>query len=115
VSLNGCDASLISFMPGMAGVSVPSRMYNVLAAGKPILAVADDGSELEMLVREHGVGWVVRPDDVDGLVRTVESLLDRRQDLPAIGGRARALAERECRLETVVDRYADLVRELQDG
>ena len=39
--LNACDIALISFMPGMAGVSVPSRMYNVLAAGKPIIAVVD--------------------------------------------------------------------------
>jgi len=112
-SLGGCDVSLISFMPGMAGVSVPSRMYNVLASGRPILAIADPASEIAMLVREHGVGWVVAPGYVDDLVRTVESILAHKDELEAMGRRARQLAERECTLAKVVDQYAGLVRELQ--
>ena len=58
-SLNACDVAVVSLAPGMSGVSVPSRMYNILAAGKPIVAVADDESELARVVREEQVGWVV--------------------------------------------------------
>jgi len=45
-------------MSNMAGVSVPSRMYNVMAAGKPIIAVTDPDSELALVVREEDIGWV---------------------------------------------------------
>ena len=59
-SLNACDVTVISLAAGMAGVSVPSRLYNILAAGKPIIAAADAESELSRVVREERVGWVVR-------------------------------------------------------
>jgi glycosyltransferase involved in cell wall biosynthesis len=72
-SLNACDLAVISFVEGMAGVSVPSRMYNILAAGKPILAVADADSELALVVQEERVGWLVRPASPD---RTAQAILE---------------------------------------
>lgn len=69
---NACDLSVIAFQPGMAGVSVPSRMYNVMAAGKPILAVAAADSELARVVREESIGWVVPANDLGALVAAIE-------------------------------------------
>ena len=43
----------------MAGVSVPSRMYNIMSAGKPLLAAADEWSEIGMLVKEEQIGATV--------------------------------------------------------
>lgn len=60
--LNVGDVATIAFVPGMAGVSVPSRMYNVMAAGRPILAVADGGSELALVVGEEQCGVVTASD-----------------------------------------------------
>lgn len=37
-----CDLALISLMPGLAGIAAPSRVYNVLASGRPILAVVEE-------------------------------------------------------------------------
>jgi glycosyltransferase involved in cell wall biosynthesis len=112
VFLTACDVAVISFVPGMAGVSVPSRMYNIMAAGKPIIAVADEESELAHVVSEERIGWVVRPGDVDGLV----ALLDRIAGQPALvheyGARARAVASTKYARPMVIDRYLRLVREL---
>lgn len=74
--LNAADLAVIPFLPGMSGVSVPSRLYNVLAAGKPVLAVADPDSELARVVLEERVGWVVAPGDLAGLVRAIETAAD---------------------------------------
>jgi colanic acid biosynthesis glycosyl transferase WcaI len=92
--LNACDIAIITFVTGMAGVSVPSRMYNILAAGKAIIAVADDDSELAVVVRDERLGWVVPPGDANGIVQSV--LAARRQPdvLLEMGRRARAVAER---------------------
>lgn len=46
--LNACDVAIVSLVAGMKGVSVPSRIYNIMAAGKPIIAIAD--SQLIALV-----------------------------------------------------------------
>ena len=72
--LNGCDVAVISFVPGMAGVSVPSRLYNVLAAGKPVLGVADEDSELARVIREEGVGVLVAPDRPDELAEALHGI-----------------------------------------
>jgi glycosyltransferase involved in cell wall biosynthesis len=74
--LNAADIAVIPFLPGMSGVSVPSRLYNVLAAGKPVLAVADPDSELARVVLEEGVGWVVAPGDLAGLVEAIGAAAD---------------------------------------
>ena len=89
--LNACDVALISFVPGMAGISVPSRLYNVLAAGKPILAVADADSELARVVREEQIGWVIEPDDPAGLARAIRDAKDHPEERLEMG-RLRATA-----------------------
>ena len=51
----------------MNGVSVPSRMYNIMAAGVPIIAIADRDSELAQVVCENDAGWHLEPGDAEGL------------------------------------------------
>lgn len=86
--LNACDVALISFVKGMAGVSVPSRMYSQMAAGKPIVAVTDDWSELAAVVAEESIGWVCEPGDVDCLVRTIRCAIDQPSVVKGMGDRA---------------------------
>lgn len=72
--LTCADASIIAFVDEMAGVSVPSRMYNIMAAGVPIVGLCDSASELALTVKEHHCGWVLAPGDVDGLVALVRQI-----------------------------------------
>lgn len=55
--LNGSDICLVSLANGMYGLGVPSKTYNILASGKPILYIGDKGSEVDQYVEEHGCGW----------------------------------------------------------
>ena len=103
--LNACDVAIISFIPGMAGVSVPSRMYNVLAAGKPIIAVADATSELALVIKEEGIGWVVPPDQPDLLVETIETAWKQRTSLASMGKKARSAAESKYALHSIIAKY----------
>jgi colanic acid biosynthesis glycosyl transferase WcaI len=57
--LASATAVVIAFEANMVGLSVPSRMYNVMAAGTPIIAMADATSELAMTVDENRAGWIV--------------------------------------------------------
>ena len=60
ISLNACEVAIIPLVLGMAGMSVPSRMYNVLAAGNPIIAATDGNSELAFVVQEEQIGGSLR-------------------------------------------------------
>jgi len=70
-SLNACDMAIISFVEGMAGASVPSRMYNIMSAGKPILGVAEGESELAQVISEENIGWVVAPGSPERIARVI--------------------------------------------
>lgn len=111
-SLNACDVSIISFIPGMAGVSVPSRMYNIFAAGKPVIAVADSHSELALVVEEDDLGWVVPPLDPSGIVNAILDAAAGADRLAAVSLRARQLAERYSR-ERIIEQYLALLADLE--
>jgi glycosyltransferase involved in cell wall biosynthesis len=109
--VNACDVAVITFRPGMAGVSVPSRMYNVLAAGKPILALADVESELARVILEEGAGWVVpaaTPERLAGAIKSARQDADR----PCKGLRARTAAVQRYSAECIAARYRQLFADL---
>lgn len=107
--LNACDVAIISFMPKMAGISVPSRMYNILAAGKPIIAVADDDSELAHVVRQDDVGWIVPPNETERVVEAIRSAAADPQRLDAMGRRARDAAADKYSFRKVLGLYHALL------
>tara|TARA_B110000093_G_C12941899_1_gene398377 strand:- start:539 stop:1771 length:1233 start_codon:yes stop_codon:yes gene_type:complete len=79
-SLNASDVSVVAFKKDMAGISVPSRLYNLMAAGKPILAVVDDDSEVADVIREAELGVTVPPESPQ---RLAEQILKLKSDSAA--------------------------------
>ncbi len=108
--LNACDVALVSLVGKMRGVSVPSRTYNLLAAGKPILALTEEGSEVSLVVREEGVGWVVPPGHSNDLTRTILDIYARRDELPDMGERARNAALQKYSMEGAIALYSNAMK-----
>ena len=113
IALNACDVAVISFVPGMKGVSVPSRMYNILAAGKPIIAMADVDSELGLVVAEHQAGWVVPPNDAEALLNAIREARQDREKLKLMGARGRTAVEQHYTRAHVISAWIDLIREFR--
>ena len=110
---NACDLSIISFVPGMAGVSVPSRMYNMMAAGKPILAVTDAWSELATVVREENIGWVISSRNPSDIAECIVRAKQQPEVLLEMGQRARKAVVRDYSFNQTLRRYESLVSELE--
>lgn len=110
--LTACDLFLLPFKAGMEGISVPSRLYNVLAAGSPILGVCSDQSELAFVIFEEDIGWVVPPGDQDALSAAMDAALADRKALEAMGQRARIAAELRYSREAVIGQFAALLTQL---
>jgi len=92
-SLSAADLHLIPLAPGAAGCLVPSKIYGILAAGRPFIAMMEDSAEVAQIAREDAVGFVVRPGDVDGLIGAIREAVDAPERLKQMGMRARRLAE----------------------
>jgi len=69
--LSAADVWIIPYRRNVAGVSVPSRFYNLLAIGRPVILVSEADAEAALTVTEHDVGWVVEPGNTDELANTV--------------------------------------------
>ena len=103
--LNACDIGLIALIPGMWGTAMPSRTYNIMAAGRPILALTDEGSELARVIDEENIGWHVPPSSPEQLTQAILEIYKRRSELPAMGARARAAAEAKYSLSKAIGDY----------
>lgn len=112
--LNAGDVAIHAFVPGMGGLAVPSRIYNILAAGKAIIAVADPDSELARMIVERSIGWVVAPDDLDGLVRAINEAAGSSQ-VPDMGNRARAAAVNVYSFPQIAGKYEQLIDDVLAG
>lgn len=68
-SLNAADVHWCINTKGIKGVSCPSKFYGIIGVGKPVLAVLEKDSEVEMLIDEIGCGMVSEPGDYESIER----------------------------------------------
>ncbi|WP_281890943.1 glycosyltransferase family 4 protein [Paenibacillus sp. YYML68] len=109
-SLNAADIHLVVNQKGIKGVSVPSKIYGVMAAGKPILGVLEKGSEASNLIEHSQCGYTVEPQDYNALIDTIRNIvkLDRHQ-LIAQGLLGREYLEQHLRKEVAINKYRHLL------
>jgi glycosyltransferase involved in cell wall biosynthesis len=92
-SLSAADLHLIPLAPGAAGCLVPSKIYGILAAGRPFIAMMEENAEIAQIARDAKVGFVVRPGNVEALIDAIREAIDSPEHLKQMGARARRLAE----------------------
>jgi colanic acid biosynthesis glycosyl transferase WcaI len=86
--LGSADLQLILLAPGLARSSTPSKLYGILAAGRPVLASIDLGSDVDRIIRAAGAGLVVPPGQPLAFIEALESLLGKPEELVEMGRRA---------------------------
>ena len=87
------DVCLVSLKPGLAGYIVPSKVYPILAAGRPYLAAVEPLSEIAAVTERHRCGVILPPGDAAALAAAITRLADAPHERETMGGRARLAAE----------------------
>jgi len=105
------DAFLVSLEPGIEGYIVPSKVYGILAAGRPYIAAVDPSCEAAQIAREYDCGLLAAPNDPDDLARRIASLYDDPAAVRSMGVNARSAALRFDR-RIAVRSYYELFAEL---
>ncbi len=105
IFLNACDVALVSLVGQMWGVSMPSRTYNILAVGKPILAITDEGSEVAQIVEEENIGWIAPPDDPSTLLSVIKQIIAEKENLEPMRIRARNAALNKYSESQAIEKY----------
>jgi colanic acid biosynthesis glycosyl transferase WcaI len=100
------DLHVVTVRRGLEGVVVPSKLYGILAAGRPVLAVAPEGSDVARIVRRYACGFVADPDRPDAVAQAVREAMASPGNLAAMGARARVAAgdfEQKAQLDRLVE------------
>jgi colanic acid biosynthesis glycosyl transferase WcaI len=107
------DLHVVPLRSGLAKVSVPSKTYSILAAGRPVLAAIDEGTAIPRLLADSGAGVSVAPDDPDRFTAAVAELVADEDRLRAMGAAGRRWVEAAASPESVAATYEALIAELQ--
>ncbi|MGG3571837.1 glycosyltransferase family 4 protein [Bacillus gobiensis] len=105
-SLNAADVHLVVNQKGIKGVSVPSKIYGVMAAGKPVLGVLEQDSEAEMIISKSNCGVVVEPQDYDGIIEQIENLYGMEKvELSELGYNGREYLDQHLKRKISINKY----------
>ena len=108
------DIHVVPLRTGLASASVPSKAYSAMAAGRPIIASVDQGTEVARMVADADAGLAVPPDDPDAFTAAVEYLAGDVELRTRMGVNARAWAEKCHSARVAAGAYLDLVGRLTD-
>ncbi len=112
-SFAAADAFLVSLKPGLEGYIVPSKLYGILAAGRPFVAAVDPSCEVAAIATEHACGVVAPPGDPDALVSAIARLYDDPAAARTMGEHARTASwcyDRRAAVRAYHDLFASLSR-----
>jgi len=104
------DLHVVTVRRGLEGVVVPSKLYGILAAGRPVLAVAPETSDVARIVRRYDCGFVADPDDPQAVAAAIHEAMQSPERLAAMGARSRAAA-RGFEQSVQLQRYVRVVEE----
>jgi len=110
--LSAADVWIIPYRRNIAGVSVPSRLYNLLAVGRAVIVAAESYSEAALVVSEENIGWVVKPEDPRQLADAIRLAASDRAATIKKGRRA-AEAAKKYSPNAAIARYREVLLKLR--
>ena len=106
-SLNAADIHWVVNAKGIKGVSVPSKLYGVMAAGKPVIGVLDEGSEARLIVEDCNCGVCIEPGNYKEISNNIEYILNNKEEIRALGLNGRQYLETNLTKEVSINKYKE--------
>ncbi|MEG2789459.1 MAG: glycosyltransferase family 4 protein [Romboutsia sp.] len=108
-SLNAADIHWVVNAKGIKGVSVPSKLYGVMAAGKPVLGVLDEGSEARLIVEECNCGICIQPGDYGEIENKIKYILNNKEEIKSLGTNGRIYLESNLTKDVSINKYKESI------
>lgn len=108
-SLAAADVHLVSLLPALEGLIVPSKIYGILAAGRPTVFIGDTAGDLARMVLEHGCGIAVAAGESERLAAQLSELRNDPVRHESMGRSARRLALQRYTSERAVEDWIEFL------
>jgi glycosyltransferase involved in cell wall biosynthesis len=103
---------VVTLKKGMVGLGVPSKFYNLLAAGKPILYIGDLYSELYYVLKENNIGWFVESGSTEMICTTIMEIINTDfNTLRKMSLNARNLSVERYDKKIVLSRFVEIFKD----
>jgi glycosyltransferase involved in cell wall biosynthesis len=109
IFINACDVAIISLLDSMTGVNFPSKTYNILASGHPILFVGNENSELAKKIKAFNIGWVCASSDSKMFQKIINEILNHPADVRLKGVNYRTIAEKYFAKKDILEKYYESI------
>ena len=108
-SLNAGDVHFVVNAKGIKGVSVPSKLYGVMSAGKPVLGILEKESEARLIIEESGCGISVDPGDYTAIEQLIAHFIKLRgtEELEKMGTAGRVYLTEHLTRDVSIEKYRD--------
>jgi glycosyltransferase involved in cell wall biosynthesis len=108
-SLAAADVHVVSLLPGLEGLIVPSKFYGILAAGRPVFFIGDSDGEVARVLRAHHCGVVIAPGASGDLVNAIHRLQSASKERESMAEIARRLAVGRYSAAAALGRWSSLL------
>ena len=105
-SLNAGDVHLVVNAKKIKGVSVPSKLYGVMAAGKTVFGVLDEGSEARLIVEECGCGVCIEPGKYELIYEELKEIIDNVDKYKIFGIRGKEYIDEYIKKDVAIEKYS---------
>jgi len=114
-SLNAGDVHWVVNAKGIRGVSVPSKLYGVMAAGRPVLGVLEEGSEARLIIEEAKCGYVSEPSRYDQIENSIRRFIFEKgtSSLKSMSENGREYLVRNLTKDTSISKYINEIDSLK--
>lgn len=88
-AMNAADVHIVTNMKGIKGVSVPSKIYGIMAANKPVIGIVEPNSEVWNLIRKTGIGICCETGNYGDIEDGIKYAISNREKMTEKGSHAR--------------------------
>jgi glycosyltransferase involved in cell wall biosynthesis len=106
-SLNAADVHIVTNAKGIKGVSVPSKIYGILAVNKPIWGILEKGSEAWRIIEDSGCGVLIEAGDYESMRKSLKDIVSNKKQFVEKYSTGRAYLMKYLTKEKSINAYRD--------
>lgn len=111
-SLNSGDVHWVVNAKGIKGVSVPSKLYGVMATGKTVFGVLEEGSEARLIIEDCNCGICIEPGEYDLIYAELKNVIDNIGEYKLLGNKGKEYVDKYIRKDVAIEKYSNEIEEI---
>lgn len=112
LTLGAAHIHLVPMKKGMGGIIVPSKIYGIMAAGKPYIAALDKESEVHQITEELNCGIHINPSDAQELKKAVVWAYNHQPEIAEMGKKGRRALEQHYSREICTQKFKQSIHKI---